>query len=235
MTDAQSGGRAFFERQQRRRRELQTRLAGMTLSDQILVSEPEAAPPGEPGQAADSAPPEQESQGERRSRAERASRAERTNLAERTSRAKPESRAENQSGAGASASPEPESWTEPSALPEPETEAKAQPPLPEPALRLVVTDGPNMGQTFRLQSGELTIGREEGSDIKLDSKTVSHNHALVRRQGEVITIEDLRSTNGTKVNGGVISRPFPIAAGDRIMLGAVELLVEQYEADQRQK
>jgi hypothetical protein len=218
MTDAQSGGRAFFERQQQRRREMQARLAGITLSDQIPESEPATAPPGEPEQAADSAPPQQqESQAEQESQTERTSRVERTSRAE------------------ASAGLEPQSWTEPSARPEPETIVASPPPLPEPALRLVVTDGPNAGQTFRLRSGELTIGREEGSDIKLDNQTVSHNHALVRTQGEVTTIEDLRSTNGTTVNGAVISSPVPIVAGDRILVGAVVLLVEQYEADQPQR
>ena len=208
MTEARSGGRPFFERQQRRRREMQARLTGMTPSGQIPESEPAAALPGEPERAADSARPEPESWGEA------------------------ESRAEAQSSAEASA--EPESWDEPSALAEPVTVAESPPP-PEPALRLVVTDGPNVGQTFRLRRSELTIGREEGSDIKLDDLTVSHNHALVRSHGGVATIEDLRSTNGTTVNGAVISRPVRIAAGDLIMVGAVELLVDDYQADQRRR
>jgi hypothetical protein len=216
MTEAQSGGRAFFERQQRRRREMQARLTGMTPSGQIPESEPAGALPGEPEQAADSELPEPENGGAAESRAEASAAREPENWDE------------------PSAAPEVESWDEPSALLERET--LAEPPgQPEPALQLVVTDGPNVGQTFRLGSDELTIGREEGSDIKLDDLTVSHDHALVRRQGEVTTIEDLRSTNGTTVNGAVISQPVPITPGDLIMVGAVELLVEHYRVGQRQR
>ena len=210
MTEARSGGRAFFERQQRRRKEMQARLTGMTPGGQVPEPASAAGVPGDTGQATGPASPE------------------------------PQSRAEP------SAAPEPETWAEPAPLPEPQTQAvpaplpepqaQAEPPAPpDPALRLVVTDGPNVGQTFRLRRSELTIGREEGSDIKLDDLTVSHNHALVRRHGEVITIEDLRSTNGTTVNGAVISRPVPIAPGDLIMVGAVELLVDDYQTDQRRR
>jgi pSer/pThr/pTyr-binding forkhead associated (FHA) protein len=215
MIEAQSGGRAFFERQQRRRRDMQARLTGMTPSGQIPESEPTAALPDEPEQAADSEP-------------------EPEIWEEAESRAEAESPEEAESRTEASAAPEPESWAEPSALPE--RERPAEPPgPPEPALQLVVTDGPSVGQTFRLGSDELTIGREEGSDIELDDLTVSHDHALVRRHGEVTTIEDLRSTNGTTVNGAVISRPVRIEPGDLIMVGAVELLVEHYEVGQRQR
>jgi hypothetical protein len=108
-----------------------------------------------------------------------------------------------------------------------------EPPPPQPALRFVVTsNGPNVGQTFGLHGRELIIGREQGSDIQLDDLTVSHNHALVRTYGEVVTIEDLRSKNGTTVNGVAISRPVRISPRDVITVGAVELLLERYQAGQ---
>jgi hypothetical protein len=37
------------------------------------------------------------------------------------------------------------------------------------------------------------------------------------------------------VNGATISRPVRIAPGDLIAVGAVELMVEQYEPGQRQR
>jgi pSer/pThr/pTyr-binding forkhead associated (FHA) protein len=222
MTAARSGGRAFFERQQRRRRQMQARLTGVKPGGHVPESAPGASMPGDAGQAAGSAAPEPED------------------------RAEPSATPEPESWAEPSAVPEPEDWAEPSGAPEREDWAEQlaraeretvaeRRGRPEPALRLVVTDGPNLGQTFRLRRGEVTIGREEGSDIKLDDLTVSHNHALVRRRGEVTTIEDLRSTNGTMVNGATISRPVRIAPGDLIAVGAVELMVEQYEPGQRQR
>ena len=38
---------------------------------------------------------------------------------------------------------------------------------------------------------------------------VSHNHAVLRVRGDHVTIEDLRSTNGTRVNGVAHRSPDP--------------------------
>ena len=95
-------------------------------------------------------------------------------------------------------------------------------PLP----RIVLTSGANAGQSFSLHQGELIIGREEGSEIQLGDHTVSHNHALLRVHDDHVTIEDLHSTNGTRVNGTPVERPAPLAPGDQIDVGGVRLVVE---------
>jgi pSer/pThr/pTyr-binding forkhead associated (FHA) protein len=105
-------------------------------------------------------------------------------------------------------------------------------PMPRPdalavPLRIVVTSGPQAGKAFGLRPGELVIGRGEGSPIKLDDTRVSHIHAVLRLRGPDVTIEDLHSTNGTAVNGALIERPTPLAPGDRIDAGGVELLLER--------
>ena len=155
----------------------------------------------------------------------------------------------------AAAPPEPEvvSPTAPEAAAPPAPEAAA-PPAPEaaappepevvsptaptqivpsvptgPPLRIRVTNSADAGRAFDLHPGELTIGREEGSAIQLQDSTVSHNHALLRVSGENATIEDLRSTNGTKVNGVAIDRQTPLAPGDQIEVGDVKLAVEQHQ------
>lgn len=105
------------------------------------------------------------------------------------------------------------------------------PPAPgSPPLRVRVTSGADAGRAFDLHPGELIIGREEGSEIRLQDNSVSHNHAVLRVRGEDATIEDLRSTNGTRVNSVVIDRQTPLAPGDRIDVGGVELTVEQNPA-----
>ncbi|HLN65950.1 MAG TPA: FHA domain-containing protein [Streptosporangiaceae bacterium] len=95
-----------------------------------------------------------------------------------------------------------------------------------PPLRVRVTNSVDEGRSFVLDPGELTIGREEGSAIQLQDGGVSHNHALLRVHGEDVTIEDLRSTNGTKVNGVAIDRQTNLAPGDLIDVGGVQLVVE---------
>ena len=95
-------------------------------------------------------------------------------------------------------------------------------PLP----RILVTSGSPAGRAFNLHPGELIIGREAGSEIRLDDPAVSHNHAVLRVDGDHVTIEDLRSTNGTRVNGVIIERQTPLAPGDQIDVGGVQLLLE---------
>ena len=99
-----------------------------------------------------------------------------------------------------------------------------------PALQLLVTNSANEGQVFALHPGELIIGRENGSEILLDDLKVSHNHALLRVSGDTVTIEDLRSTNGTRVNGESIRAQTTLAPGDQIDLGGVHLVIEQIPA-----
>ncbi len=94
------------------------------------------------------------------------------------------------------------------------------------ALRVRVTTSVDKGRSFALDLGELTIGREEGSAIQLRGRGVSKNHALLRVHDEDVTIEDLRSTNGTKVNGVTIDRQTAIVPGDLINVGGVQLVVE---------
>jgi pSer/pThr/pTyr-binding forkhead associated (FHA) protein len=95
-----------------------------------------------------------------------------------------------------------------------------------PPLRVRVTNSVDEGRSFALESGELIIGREEGSAIQLQDSGVSHNHALLRVHGENMTIEDLRSTNGTKVNGAAIDGQTDLGPGDQIDVGGVQLVVE---------
>jgi pSer/pThr/pTyr-binding forkhead associated (FHA) protein len=104
-----------------------------------------------------------------------------------------------------------------------------------PPLRVRVTSGADEGWLFALSPGELIIGREEGSAIRLQDGNVSHQHALLRVHGEDVTIEDLRSTNGTKVNGVAIDSPADLAPGDVIDVGGVQLVIEENQAAKPEK
>src|SRR5262249_11776906 len=62
--------------------------------------------------------------------------------------------------------------------------------------------------------------------LVIDAGTVSRQHARIRVQSGVATIEDLGSTNGTFVNGTRISTATQFTAGSKIALGTTELLVK---------
>jgi pSer/pThr/pTyr-binding forkhead associated (FHA) protein len=60
--------------------------------------------------------------------------------------------------------------------------------------------------SFELREGEAVLGREPGLAIALPAEGVSRRHARVTWDGKSHWVEDLRSTNGTFVNGHPVSR-----------------------------
>jgi S1-C subfamily serine protease len=87
-----------------------------------------------------------------------------------------------------------------------------------------------MWVTIRSRDGEaephefakerVVVGREEGCDILLDDDKVSREHASfsLNPSGRLL-VEDLRSTNGTHVNGQRISEPTLIEPQDEVRCG----------------
>jgi len=66
---------------------------------------------------------------------------------------------------------------------------------------LVVRSGGGMaGQSFQPPEGRTLIGRSPECAIFLDDVTVSRRHAELVREGDVFTVSDLGSLNGTYVN-----------------------------------
>jgi pSer/pThr/pTyr-binding forkhead associated (FHA) protein len=71
----------------------------------------------------------------------------------------------------------------------------------------------------------LVIGRGRGSDIVIAEPTMSRAHAAIGFDGDGFFVQDLGSTNGTRVNGERAQRA-PIASGDDVQLGKLLLRVE---------
>lgn len=83
------------------------------------------------------------------------------------------------------------------------------------------------GREFLLRGGESTVGRE-GADVALPDKTVSRRHArFLVSVGRSVTLEDLGSTNGTKVNGQPLpaGSPRALSDGELVTFGSVKLTV----------
>jgi adenylate cyclase len=72
---------------------------------------------------------------------------------------------------------------------------------------------------------DLSIGRTEGNDLVLNHPSVSRKHARLEARDSHWWIVDLKSTNGVKVNGNLITES-QIAAGDKILVGSVQLDVK---------
>ena len=80
------------------------------------------------------------------------------------------------------------------------------------------------GQRYAI--GEmLVIGRSSSCDIHVPDSEMSRRHAEVSSHNGDVVVRDLGSTNGTGVNGSMISAPTTLAAGDVIAAGTTEIRV----------
>lgn len=82
------------------------------------------------------------------------------------------------------------------------------------------------GTRFELTNDKNIIGRQTTCDIVIADHNVSRVHAEIRIVHETWQIDDRGSTNGTRVNGTVIVEPTPLASGDVIAFGAVNIRFE---------
>jgi len=94
-------------------------------------------------------------------------------------------------------------------------------------LRLKVAAGNAAGSVIEVEK-ELLIGRQaDGAGTLGNDIEISRQHARIAPEGDGrYAIEDLGSTNGTTVNGRRIDSPITLQAGDRIEVGASELIVQ---------
>ena len=87
---------------------------------------------------------------------------------------------------------------------------------------LEVLDGPMEGAVLSGDFDRIRIGRNPGNDLELHSdRSVSSDHAVLRRTDEAGSweVEDLRSTNGTWIDGRRLSPAEPTQVDDVFMAG----------------
>ena len=90
----------------------------------------------------------------------------------------------------------------------------------EPRLLVERAAGHETGVAYDLMDGA-TLGRGD-VEIRLDDPYASSRHARISRQGHVLVIEDLGSTNGTYLNEEPLNGPQPLHPGDHIRIGDCE-------------
>lgn len=94
---------------------------------------------------------------------------------------------------------------------------------------LVVLAGPRVGTLIRLEQSSLDIGRSLRAELCLDDDGVSRHHARIRRDSEgAVWLDDLKSRNGTFVNGVRVTTPVKLADGDKVHVGRSSILKFTY-------
>jgi pSer/pThr/pTyr-binding forkhead associated (FHA) protein len=98
---------------------------------------------------------------------------------------------------------------------------------------LTILKGRRQGDVVELRRGDNVIGRGQGAHVHIDDRGVSRHHArLVVGEAGKTEIFDLESTNGTYVNGELVTSG-SLHVGDRIRLGADAVLEVTHVASSR--
>jgi len=91
--------------------------------------------------------------------------------------------------------------------------------------KLIVASGKSAGRSITLKHGKLLIGRAEECDIRPLGEEVSRRHCAVLQEAGGLTVEDLKSRNGTYVNGVRITKKVVVVDGDIVRVGPLEVKV----------
>ena len=96
----------------------------------------------------------------------------------------------------------------------------------DPRLTVEHAPGHEPGSSYEIPNHGATLGRGD-VEIRLDDPFASAHHARLSREGNVVVIEDLGSTNGTYLNEEPLNGPQPLHPGDRIRIGDSEFSYQQ--------
>ena len=128
--------------------------------------------------------------------------------------------------------------TRSSRAPEPQ-EATAQAPLPERStgpfpgvlqlptgrrISIALIAGEDAGTVYRVEKPHITIGRS-GADLAINDSEASRQHASIEVRDTVIVLEDLKSTNGTLVEGEKITAPIELQDKSEFQIGTTTLMI----------
>ncbi len=94
--------------------------------------------------------------------------------------------------------------------------------------KLVVIKGPQRGTEFVISADVIRVGKAEDNDLTVTDETVSRVHFEIVRDAKGYLLRDLRSTNGTFLDGAEIKEAY-IRAGSVIAAGASELKFTPFE------
>jgi pSer/pThr/pTyr-binding forkhead associated (FHA) protein len=86
------------------------------------------------------------------------------------------------------------------------------------------------GKTFDLTEEEVSVGRGDQNVITLNNSSISGRHCVLSRNGMTYNLQDLGSTNGTRVNGQPVTEVI-LQDRDVIHFGALEFVFADQQVD----
>ena len=95
---------------------------------------------------------------------------------------------------------------------------------------LVILEGVMKGHTFSFSGETVFIGRASKNDVKIQDAGISRKQLKIFRVGKKFFVEDLKSTNGTSINGKRIppGEGFEVDEGDFISIGGTVIQLNKF-------
>lgn len=90
-------------------------------------------------------------------------------------------------------------------------------------VRLLVINGKHKGLEIKLPYTQFVIGRDQRCHLRPASTDISRCHCAIARHGRVVQVCDLKSANGTFVNGQRVSGIVRVHDGDVLTVGPLRL------------
>jgi len=95
-----------------------------------------------------------------------------------------------------------------------------------PGISLKIRVGEDLATVRHFIQSEITLGRDRMCDIPVADETVSARHARLTYHHNQWWLEDLNSTNGTRLNQALITSPTVLTSEDEIDVGPTHVTVE---------
>lgn len=92
-------------------------------------------------------------------------------------------------------------------------------------VKLVMFKSSGQRKDFPLESANTVIGRGENCDLRVPLLSVSRRHAQLTLEGDMLSVKDLGSSNGTYVNNQRVTEQ-QLEAGDRLVIGPIVFTVQ---------
>jgi hypothetical protein len=91
---------------------------------------------------------------------------------------------------------------------------------------LEIESGPLAGQRYGLE-GSIVVGRSTECDLTIPVPRISRQHARFTVSGDKLLVEDLKSANGTAVNGTRINSAFSLSHQDKVEILDVIIRIKE--------
>jgi len=92
-------------------------------------------------------------------------------------------------------------------------------------LKLKVTEGSNAGKQIIISKEKFLIGRADDCNLRPHSDGVSRRHCVIIKTDKAVGVRDLKSRNGTLVNGVKITGDKRLRNGDTLQVGPLKFEV----------